>query len=182
MKKLLLLATLTVFIACGKKDSSPATQAQVIPAFQINDKLAPYYTDFKKRADAYGISYGDSHVALIDVKPQLAPALTVNFASGLSSCSVQAVIEDRQAIGYYKEISIDPQFFTIQNEDFKLKIFLNAIGHCAYSLSFVGSEGFNGIMSNVVSNSNTEDLSGLVNDFFDEAQANEPNWNSTGPF
>lgn len=181
MKKILLIS-ITFFIACGKKDSPPTAQAQIIPEFQINPDLAPYYTDFKKRADAYGISYGDSHVALIDIKPQLAPALTANFASGLSSCSVQAVIKDGQAVGYFKEISIDPQFFTISNENFKTKIFLNAVGHCVYSLPFVGSEGFNGIMSNVVSNSNPEDLAGLVNDFFDDAQANEPNWNSTGPF
>lgn len=172
MKKLLLLAALTIFIACGKKDNPPSTSPSV------DSELQRYYQDFKTDADKNNVGYGATNLTVIKLSSESEAILTPTDAANMGHCE----IVQAEGGNSHKELFIDPAFTNIQSEDFKNKIFLHEIGHCAYHLSDSPSFDFNAIMHSPVRISNKEDLEDLKQQFFDEAQANEQNWNSTDSF
>lgn len=173
MKKLLLLAALAIFIACGKKDNSPAPPSPI-----IDSQLQPYYQNFKTDADRHNIKYGDPNIKFIKLASLSMAVLTPTTAMNMGHCYVfQSNIDGN----YYKELILDAAFNAIESEVFKNKIFLHELGQCAYHLPNAPDDDINAIMHSPIQKSIADELEGLKQQFFDSAKANEANWNNTDP-
>ncbi len=172
MKKTLLLTSIAFFIACGKNDTSSNS-----PSLTIDRELQPYYQNFQAAANRNKTGYGASNLTVVKLSLESEAILTPTDALNMGHCeTVQS--EDGN---YHKELFVDPAFTNIQPEDFKNKVFLHEIGHCAYHLSDSPEFDFNAIMRSPTRISNKEDFEDFKQQFFDDARANEVNWNNTAP-
>lgn len=172
MKKTLLLTSLALFIACGKKDDSSNSQSPT-----IDTELQSYYQNFKGDADKNTTGYGASNLTVIKLSVESEAIITPTDALNMSHCENVESNDGK----YHKELFIDPAFINLQPEDFKYKVFLHEIGHCAYHLSDSPQLDLNAIMHSPIRISNTEDFEDFKQQFFDDAKANEANWDRTNP-
>jgi hypothetical protein len=172
MKKILLLASIAFFIACGKNDTQTNLTTPSIDAI-----LQPYYKNFKNDADAHNVEYGDSNIRFIKIAYFSEATLTPSTAYHMSQC---LTLQSKNGT-YYKELLIDAAFRAIGSEVFRNKIFLHEIGACAYHLPNSPDNIVNAIMHSPIQISSTDEFEGLKQQFFDDAKTNGAHWNDTDP-
>lgn len=172
MKKLILSISLLIFIACGKKENSN-TPLSFSP--QVDPALSPYFQNFMDETIKNKIGNGDPNLTTVHMMPSSFVKISPLEVLNVGRCYIHPFVKDGIST-YSMELTIDPSFLEIPSEEFKTKIFFHEMGHCAYHLHDASTEDINAIMHSPVHISNSEDFEDLKQQFFDDARANETNW------